>query len=214
MGGLGDREEGGEEMVEIKLGAVRFYPPERFEWRQEADHCRVTLMEVGDVTQICPPGQMVVRFSGFLPPGGYPYGEKRDSAADAEALREMLRDGKPRAFSAGGISCPISMEVTVEKQLLWEEPGDDGCIYYEIVLQEYRSAKAVATAVGNVRQDAVRAEEPQSAGRYQVKKGDTLWAIAKATLGDGSRYREIAQASGVKNPNLIYPGEILVIPEE
>ena len=50
---------------------------------------------------------------------------------------------------------------------------------------------------------------------YTVKPGDSLWAIAKQTLGDGGRWREIYNAnSGVigSNPNLIYPGQVLRIP--
>ena len=49
--------------------------------------------------------------------------------------------------------------------------------------------------------------------QYTVQEGDTLWGIAKSFLGDGSRYAEIAGLSGVKNPNLIYPGQVLTLPE-
>ena len=47
---------------------------------------------------------------------------------------------------------------------------------------------------------------------YTVQKGDTLWAIAKRFLGDGGRYREIAEGNGIRNPNLIFPGQKLRIP--
>ena len=47
---------------------------------------------------------------------------------------------------------------------------------------------------------------------YVVRKGDTLWAIARRFLGDGRRYREIAAANSVRNPNLIFPGQKLRIP--
>jgi len=50
---------------------------------------------------------------------------------------------------------------------------------------------------------------------YTVKRGDTLWGIAKRFLGDGSRWREIYNANVSvigKNPNLIYPGQVLRIP--
>lgn len=49
---------------------------------------------------------------------------------------------------------------------------------------------------------------------YTVKPGDTLWAIAKKTLGDGARWREIynnnVDVIG-KDPNLILPGQVLRI---
>ena len=55
---------------------------------------------------------------------------------------------------------------------------------------------------------------PSTPKTYTVKPGDTLWAIAKKTLGDGGRWREIynnnANVIG-KDPNLIFPGQVLRI---
>jgi nucleoid-associated protein YgaU len=56
---------------------------------------------------------------------------------------------------------------------------------------------------------------PEPPKTYTVKPGDTLWAIAKQTLGDGSRWHEIYQANADvigKDPNLIYPGQVFRIP--
>lgn len=47
---------------------------------------------------------------------------------------------------------------------------------------------------------------------YTVVPGDTLWGIAVHFYGDGTRYPEIAAANGVANPNLIFPGQVFVIP--
>lgn len=46
---------------------------------------------------------------------------------------------------------------------------------------------------------------------YTVKKGDTLWAIAKQYLGSGKKYPQIASENNIKNPNLIYPGQVFRI---
>src|ERR1700744_3434704 len=55
--------------------------------------------------------------------------------------------------------------------------------------------------------------EPEPAARtYTVESGDTLWAIAERFYGDGSKYQIIADASGIANPDLIHPGEVLTIP--
>lgn len=55
--------------------------------------------------------------------------------------------------------------------------------------------------------------EPEPAPRtYTVESGDTLWAIAERFYGDGSKYQVIADASGISNPDLIHPGEVLTIP--
>lgn len=46
---------------------------------------------------------------------------------------------------------------------------------------------------------------------YVVKRGDTLWAIASKYLGSGTKYPQIAQENNIKNPNLIYPGQVFKI---
>jgi len=45
---------------------------------------------------------------------------------------------------------------------------------------------------------------------YVVKKGDTLWGLAKKYLGNGARYKEIQELNGLKN-DLIYVGQKLKI---
>lgn len=53
-----------------------------------------------------------------------------------------------------------------------------------------------------------------SARTREIVSGDTLWQIATEEYGDGTRYMEIFNASSFRsgNPNLIFPGEIAVIP--
>lgn len=49
---------------------------------------------------------------------------------------------------------------------------------------------------------------------YTVKKGDTLWAIAKKYYGSGAKYPTIVNANKnlIKDPNLIHIGWVLTIP--
>lgn len=49
---------------------------------------------------------------------------------------------------------------------------------------------------------------------YTIKKGDSLWGIARKTLGRGARWTEIAQANGLKQNSLLIPGKKIVIPDE
>ena len=53
---------------------------------------------------------------------------------------------------------------------------------------------------------------PPAARTYTVVSGDTMWAISERFYGDGSKYQVIADASGVSNPDLIHPGQVLTIP--
>lgn len=71
------------------------------------------------------------------------------------------------------------------------------------------------TTVGNVTYDVAETEveEPVST-TYAVVKGDSLWKIAKAAYGKGSMWKVIYEANKdlIKNPNLIYIGQVLEIP--
>lgn len=53
-----------------------------------------------------------------------------------------------------------------------------------------------------------------AAKTYTVKSGDSLWKIAQQTIGKGGRYMEIynLNTDKIKNPNLIYPGQVLTLP--
>jgi nucleoid-associated protein YgaU len=53
---------------------------------------------------------------------------------------------------------------------------------------------------------------PPAAQTYTVELGDTLWAIAERFYSDGNRYQEIANASGIDNPDAINVGQVLTIP--
>ncbi len=53
--------------------------------------------------------------------------------------------------------------------------------------------------------------EDEKTINYVVKRGDTLWAIASKYLGSGTKYPQIAQENNIKNPNLIYPGQVFRI---
>lgn len=74
----------------------------------------------------------------------------------------------------------------------------------------------VILAVGNV--EGIAAVEDRAGGNdpvfHTVEKGDTLWAIAKKTLGNGNRYMEIFDANTpmLTHPDKIYPGQVLRIP--
>lgn len=59
--------------------------------------------------------------------------------------------------------------------------------------------------------------------RYIVEKGDNLWRIAAKTLGGGNQWprlwkfnnrREVVRITGrrIPNPDLIYVGQLLLIP--
>lgn len=53
-----------------------------------------------------------------------------------------------------------------------------------------------------------------AAGRVVVQPGNNLWRIARAAYGRGTRYTVIFQANRdqIRNPNLIFPGQVFAVP--
>ena len=55
---------------------------------------------------------------------------------------------------------------------------------------------------------------PPANQTYTVKSGDSLSKIAKHLYGDAKKWRKIYEANKdqIKNPDLIYPGQVFTIP--
>ena len=64
--------------------------------------------------------------------------------------------------------------------------------------------------INSVEEDGEREEEDYSIIIYIVKKGDTLWNIAKEF---GSTVYDIVKANAIENPDVIQIGEKLYIPK-
>lgn len=79
----------------------------------------------------------------------------------------------------------------------------------------------IILALGNVEgvtavQDHIDVTNPEpEAVFYEVKKGDSLSKISKTQYGDPMQYMKIFDANKpmLKDPNEIYPGQILRIPQ-
>jgi nucleoid-associated protein YgaU len=52
--------------------------------------------------------------------------------------------------------------------------------------------------------------------QFVVQPGNSLWRIARRAYGEGLRYSVIYQAnqSQIRDPDLIYPGQIFTIPQD
>jgi nucleoid-associated protein YgaU len=59
-------------------------------------------------------------------------------------------------------------------------------------------------------------ELDQDEGMVVIQPGDNLWTIARRTYGQGWEYTLIYRANRdqIRDPDLIYPGQVFVVPEE
>ncbi len=94
--------------------------------------------------------------------------------------------------------------------------GDEEALIKEIfswVALKYLQKQGSTTMVATTKTER-SADTAPKATTYTVQSGDTLWAIAKKFLGDGSRYTEILEANkgSVSDPNAPSVGLALKIP--
>jgi nucleoid-associated protein YgaU len=74
------------------------------------------------------------------------------------------------------------------------------------------AAEARGRAEAEAAAGAAAAPPAPAERRYTVQRGDTLSKIAKEFYGSAGEYRRIAQANGIDDPDLIHPGQDLLIP--
>lgn len=95
-----------------------------------------------------------------------------------------------------------------------EDAADDLQISYDNAANEgnkqWLEVKATITPpdTGKLVQKEVA---PTETIDYIVQRGDTLSAIAAKYLGSASKYNQIVQENGIKNPDLIFPGQVFKI---
>ena len=98
---------------------------------------------------------------------------------------------------------------------------DDGTVTVSGNVDNQADKEKVILALGNVNGVATVDDQMSvtnagsEADFYEVKSGDSLSKIAKAFYGDPMKYKEIFEANQpmLKDPDLIYPGQMLRIPK-
>ncbi|MGY6645784.1 MAG: LysM peptidoglycan-binding domain-containing protein [Salinarimonas sp.] len=82
-----------------------------------------------------------------------------------------------------------------------------------VVTGEAESPAGAPTAVQERAEATVTVPELSTA---LVERGDSLWRISRQVYGRGVRYTEIFEANQdqIRNPNLIYPGQVFVLPPD
>jgi len=132
-----------------------------------------------------------------------------------------------RKLPNGKVLFDTNMTVAIEDYKIIEDAKDGFDVTVELKLKQYKqySTKTMQITIQQYRPPVVERQvvntqptastsSSPSGQNYTVKKGDCLWNIAKRFYGNGSKYTVIynANKSKIKNPNLIYPGQVFWIP--
>ena len=183
------------------------------------------LINLGDVNILRYPGLTDISFDFIAPAYNYPFVRAFQEQKFYFNLLETLKTSlKPFYFSivrrtpTGKLIFTTNMRVSLEEYQIVEDASAQGFdITFSVKLRQFKPFKTIAQeikATDNEEEKIIetkveREETKEPAKTYQVKKGDTLWNIAKKEFGVGIKYKDIAKLNNLPNPNLIYPGQIL-----
>ncbi|MDF1669064.1 MAG: peptidoglycan-binding protein LysM [Roseovarius sp.] len=125
--------------------------------------------------------------------------KEEDPAPEPEALKKEIAE---MGLNTAGLDISVV--------------GDVVKVSGNAVSQEIK--EKVIMAVGN--SAGVAAVEDEVSGNapvfHEVQKGDTLWKVAEKAMGNGAKYTEIFEANRpmLSDPDKIYPGQMLRIPQD
>lgn len=205
--------------------------PQKLTVKIKGNNKTLTLINEGDINFLRAPGLTEITFDAVLPMlGQYSFanGYRRPDSY-LNKLESLMTDKEPfrflvsRVSPSGRLLYDTNMKVSLENYTVTEDATKGPDVTVSITLKQYisYSTKTVTVVKPKPEKKPVvqqkKKRETSSAPKvktYAVKSGDCLWNIAKKYYGNGAQYTKIYNANKgkIKNPNLIYPGQVLTIP--
>lgn len=205
--------------------------PQKLTVKIKGNNKTLTLINEGDINFLRAPGLTEITFDAVLPMlGQYSFANGYRRPDSYLSKLESLMTGKEpfrflvsRVSPSGRLLYDTNMKVSLENYTVTEDATKGPDVTVSITLKQYisYSTKTVTVVKPKPEKKPVvqqkKKRETSSAPKvktYTVKSGDCLWNIAKKYYGNGAQYTKIYNANKgkIKNPNLIYPGQVLTIP--
>ena len=196
--------------------------PESFAFTEKHNNTSVNVNSIGEVNLLGKRDLKTGTISSHFPKRDRNYANNSGRQAPYTYINKLLSwksSGKPIQLIITGTK--INFQVTIETLKYGEQDGT-GDVYYDLTLKEYRAVEIKKTKLKNTKKKKTtkkkskpkRPAAKKKTKTYTVKSGDCLWNIAKKFYGNGAQYTKIYNANKgkIKNPNLIYPGQVLTIP--
>lgn len=209
--------------------------PSKLELKINNQNKTLTLINEGEINILKRAKLTDISFEVLIPQVKYPFALYKDGFQKASYYLERLESLKvnkepfqfivTRIMPNGSMLFDTNIKVSLEDYKITEQANEGFDLIVSISLKQYRDygtktaniTFAQSKPVATVQQPrpATTSPAPKSTAKsYTVVKGDCLWNIAKKFYGKGSQYTKIYNANKdkIKNPNLIYPGQVLTIP--
>ncbi|MGE7021990.1 LysM peptidoglycan-binding domain-containing protein [Solibacillus cecembensis] len=194
------------------------------------------LMNEGEVNILKKAGLTDIEFEVEFPNVKYPFAVYPDGFQPAshylEKLEKLKTAQEPFQFIVnrmkpdGSLLFDTNMTVSLEDYTIDENAENGFDIKVTIPLKQFRPygtkklniknepSKAATGSSDTTKQKATVEKSRPTTGKetpktHTVKSGDTLWAIAKKYLGDGSKSTQLAKLNNLSNPNLIKAGQVI-----
>lgn len=205
--------------------------PQKLTTKIKGNNKTLTLVNEGDINFLRSPGLTEISFDVVLPMlGQYSFaGTFRRPDYYLGIFENYMTSKTPfrfivsRVSPSGRLLFDTNMKVSLESYNITEDATKGPDVTVSVTLKQYidYATKTVTVVKPKPEKKPVvqqkKKRETSSAPKvktYTVKSGDCLWNIAKKYYGNGAQYTKIYNANKgkIKNPNLIYPGQVLTIP--
>jgi len=199
--------------------------PENLKINQSANNTNIDIVGLGQATRKGEPGLETLTIESFFPgPNSYFYtGVLPKTCIDfiKKIWKTENKDNNVAKIVTTGLPDNLNMYFVIESFSPDVRAGEEEDVYFELKIKRYvpYGAKIVKTELTGLA--SARAASPavenvsQTQNTYTVQSGDCLWNIAKAATGNGANWPELYNLNKSvigSNPNLIYPGQVLVLP--
>ncbi len=193
----------------------------------------VTLINQGEINILKKAGLTEIEFECRIPQERYPFAVYQAGFKSADYYLDYFESIKTseepfqfivcRRRPAGKRLFDTNIKVSMEDYRI-EEAAENGFdVLVKIKLKQWRDYGTKTVNISfNMQKPQASVEprreatnSPAAPQTYTVVKGDCLWNIAKKFYGNGGKYTAIYNANKSVvggNPNLIYPGQVLIIP--